>query len=219
MNENIITAAEITPDYIAAQQEKWKAAANAEHAAASAYLEDLDTRKAALAKQEDAYNAELDKLNTARKELSAKINDLSSRGLIDAAAEVDAELESLDKSITSIERKLRLVSAAELKGDPKLYRAAKAAHEAAEVERSPYREKIDELKSLVAAEIKRLEIVKRELQYAKDRDPGYYAAQAFAKVDRHFRDLDRAEREAAEKAAAERRAAEAARGSVHYVLT
>ena len=44
-------------------------------------------------------------------------------------------------------------------------------------------------------------------------DPGQYAANTFTKVDRHYRDLDRLECEAAEKAAAERKAAERERGA------
>ena len=214
MNEQKkIAAADITTEFIAAQQEKWRAAADAAQKATDAYNTDLNTRKAALAQQATAYQTELAKLNAARKALAAKINDLSSRGMIDEAAEADAELESLDKSISTLERKLRLVSTAELKGDPKLYSAAKAAHDAAEAERTPYRESIATLQQIVKAEIQRLESIQSELGYAMNRDPGQYAASTFTKIDRHYRELDRLECEAAEKAAAERKAAEAERGS------
>ena len=208
-----ITAGSINAEYIAAQAEKWQAAADKAKAAAEAYLTDLETRKAALTEQAAAYQNELSTLTTQRKKLAAKINDLSSRGQIDEAAEADAELEALDKSISTLERKLRLVNAAELKGDPKLYKAAKAAHDAAEAERTPYRESIATMQQIVNAEIERLERMQKELRYAMGADHGYYATVAFEKVNRHYMDLDRLEHEAAEKAAAERKAAESERGA------
>lgn len=209
-----ITAGEINAEFITAQAGEWQTAADKAKTAAEAYLTDLETRKAALAEQTVGYQAELDKLTTQRKKLAAKINDLSSRGQIDEAAEADAELEALDKSISTLERKLRLVSTAELKGDPKLYSAAKATHDAAEAERTPYRAKIDDLQQIVKLELERLESMQRELHYAMGRDPGRIANSVFEKVDRHYRDLDRLEREAAERAAAERKAAEAERRSI-----
>lgn len=208
-----ITAGEINAEFITAQAGEWQTAADKAKTAAEAYLTDLETRKAALAQQATGYQTELAKLYAKRKELAAKVNDLSSRGMIDEAAEVDTELEALDKSIATLERKLKLVSTAELKGDPKLYIAAKAAHDAAEAERTPYRESIATLQQIVKAEIERLESIQTELGYAMNRDPGRFAANAYEKVDRHYRDLDRLEREAKEKAAAERKAAEAERGS------
>ena len=212
MKQNTIPA-EINTEFITAQAGEWQAAADKAKAAAEAYLTDLETRKAALAEQAAGYQTELDKLTTQRKKLAARINDLSSRGQIDEAAEADAELETLDKSISTLERKLRLVSAAELKGDPELYKAAKAAHDAAEAQRSPYRAKIDTLQQIVKTELDRLESMHRELHYARDRDPGHIANSVFEKVNRHYLDLDRLEREAAKKAATERKAAEAERGS------
>lgn len=209
-----ITAGEINAEFITAQAGEWQAAADKAKTAAEAYLTDLETRKAALAEQAAGYKTELATLTAQRKKLAAKINDLSSRGMIDEAAEADAELESLDKSISTLERKLRLVSTAELKGDPKLYSAAKAAHDAAEAERTPYRESIATLQQIVKAELERLENMKRELEYARNRDYGHIANSVFEKVNRHYLDLDRLEREAAEKAATERKAAEADRGSV-----
>ena len=212
MKQNTI-AAEINGEFIAAQADEWQAAADKAKVAAEAYLTDLETRKAALTEQAAGYKAELSTLTTQRKKLAAKINDLSSRGQIDEATEADTELEALDKAISTLERKLRLVSTAELKGDPKLYKAAKVAHDAAEAERTSYRESITALQDIIAVEIKRLEEMQTELRYARDRDPGRIANSVFEKVDRHYRDLDRLAREAKEKAAAERKAAEAERGS------
>lgn len=208
-----ITAGEINAEFITAQAGEWQTAADKAKTVAEAYLTDLETRKAALTEQAAGYKAELSTQTTQRKKLAAKINDLSSRGQIDEAAEADAELKKLDKSISTLERKLRLVSTAELKGDPELYRAAKAAHDAAEAERAPYRVKIDTLQQIVKAELERLESMQQELRYARDRDPGRATNSVFEKVNRHYLDLDRLEHEAAEKAAAERKAAEAERGS------
>lgn len=201
-----ITAGGINAEYIVAQAENWQEAVDNAKAAAEAYLTDLETRKAALTEQAAGYQDELSALTAQRKKLAGKINDLSSRGQIDEAAEADAELEALDKSISTLERKLRLVNTAELKGDPELYRAAKAAHDAAEAERTPYRENITTLRNIVEAEMERLKSVQRELRYAMDSNPGRIADSVFEKVNRHYLDLDRIEQEAKEKAAAEWRA-------------
>lgn len=213
MKKENITAADITGEFISAQAGEWQAAADKAKAAADAYLADLETRKAALAEQAAVYQNELNKLSADRKKLAAKVTDLSSRGKIDKAAEADAELETLDKSISVLSRKIRLVNTAELKGDPTLYQAARAAYSAAEAERTPYRVKIDALQQIVESELERLKSMKRELHYARDRDPGYYANAVFDKVNRHYLDLDRLKCEAAEKAAAERQAAEKEAGA------
>lgn len=213
MKQENITAADITGEFISAQAGEWQATADKAKAAADAYLADLETRKAALAEQAAVYQTELNKLSADRKKLAEKVTDLSSRGKIDKAAEADAELETLDKSISVLSRKIRLVNTAELKGDSQLYKTAKAAHDAAEAERAPYRVKIDALQQIVEAELERLKSMQRELHYARDRDPGRYAAATFDKVNRHYLDLDRLQREAAEKAAAERKAAEKEAGA------
>ena len=208
MKHKDIIAAEINAEFITAQQENWRAAAEAAQKAADAYNTDLNTRKAALAQQANGYQTELAKLNAKRKELAAKVNDLSSRGMIDEAAEVDTELEALDKSIAALERKLKLVSTAELKGDPKLYKAAKAAQDAVYAERTKYTETVRALTATVREEQKRLEDVERELRYTYPGSVGAGADEVFHKVQRHYLDLDRKEREAKEKAAAEKAAAE-----------
>ena len=215
--ENII-AADINDEFITAQAGKWQVAADKAKAASETYLKDLEMRKTALTKQAVSYQAELSQMNAKREKLAAKVNDLSSRGKIDKAAEADAELEALDKMIATLERKLRLVNTAQLKGDAELYEAAKTAHEACEAEREPYRLTINALRNIVEAEIKRLEKVKHELFYARERDPGCYAGQAFAKVERHYQELDRKEREAEERKAAAQRGDEMKRGAYSWTL-
>lgn len=213
MKQNTI-AAEINAEFITAQAGAWQAAADKAKAAAEAYLADLEARKATLDEQSAGYKAELDQLHEQRTNLATTINDLTSRGRVDEVLGLDAEMESLCKSIETVERKISILGKAKLKGDQELYNAAKAAHAAAEAERAHYRENIAALQQIVKAEIDRLEKVERELSSAISRDVGYYAAQTFEKVKRHFLDLDRLAREAVEKAAAERKAAEAERGSV-----
>lgn len=212
MNEQKkISAGEINAEFITAQAGEWQAAADKAKAAAEAYLTDLEARKAALEKQAAEYRAQIESKKKQRKALAGKINDLSSRGMIDEAAEADVELETLDKAITTLERKLKLVSTAELKGDPKLYKAAQVANAAMLACQPVYKQNMRDLRAIVEAEMERLEKIKKELWYAEDRNHGYYAGNAFEKVDRHYRDLDRIEREAKERAAAEQAAAEKAR--------
>ena len=218
MNEQkTITAAEITPEFIEGQATEIKGLAQKAKEAADAYMADLDRRKAALEKQAAEYRAQIEAKKKQRKALAGKINDLSSRGMIDEAAVADVELEALDNAITTLERKLKLVSAAELKGDPKLYKAAQEANSAMVAGQPVYRQHMRDLRAIVSAELERLEKIEKELWYAADRNHGYYASNAFEKVDRHYRDLDRVEREAKERAAAERAAAEKARNIRHIV--
>ena len=197
-----VTAAELTPEFIEAQAAEFNDLVQKAKTAADTYLADLDQRKAALAEQASGYQTELAKLNAARKALAGKINDLSSRGMIDEAAEADVELEALDKAISTLERKLKIVSTAELKGDPKLYQAAKDAHAEMVAGQPIYREKIQKLISVANEEIARLEEIAKDLGYMRDRNHGHYATNVFTRVDRHFRELDRIEREVKERRAA-----------------
>lgn len=191
MNTNILTADKINSAFIDQQALSWKSAAEEASLTAQAYLDDISKRKAALTEQADVFQKQLDQLITQRKALAAKINDLSSRGKIDDATKADLELEALDKSITTLERKLRLVNSAELKGDPELYQAAKSARDAMNAEYTPYRRNCSELIQIVEKEISRLESVKKDLWYAYDRNYSYHAERLFSKVDQHFHDLDR----------------------------
>lgn len=208
MKNKKFTAAEINKDLIESQAADLRKAADNLKEAAQAYLADLDKRKAALAKQAADYQAQLDKATAQRKALAAKVTDYTSRGQIDEAAEADTELEALDKDISTLSRKLRLVKGAELKGDPKLYAAAKAAQDAVNAERTKYTETVRALTSTVREEQKRLEDVERELRYTYPGSVGAGADDIFTKVQRHYMELDKKEQEAKAKAAAEREAAE-----------
>lgn len=209
MNEQKkITAAEINKDLIDREAGDLLKAADNLRAAAQAYLADLDTRKAALANQAADYQTQLDEAMARRKELAGRITDYTSRGQIDEAAEADAELETVDKHIATLGRKLRLVKGAELKGDPKLYKAARNAQDAVHAERTKYAETVKEFAATVSEEQKRLEKVEREMRYVHPGSIGASADDVFTKVQRHYLELDRKEREAKEKEKAAREAAE-----------
>ena len=125
-------------------------------------------------------------------------------------------LETMDKEIVKLGRKLRLLQNAEVKGDPALYKAAKAAQDAVTAERTKYIETIRAFDSTVRDEKKRLEDMERELRYTHPESVGLGADDEFTKVDRHFRDLDRAQREAKEKAEAERAAAARNANTIYF---
>ena len=194
---------EVTAESINQLAAPWITAAENANAAAVEYADNIKLRRAALEAQEHEIRGQLDALYKQRDTLIEKINDLFSRSKFDEAAEVDACLEAVGKEIAALTRKLGLVSSTNLKGDPTLHKAAKAAYEAMEAERAPYCESIAALQAAVAAEIQRLEAVSNDLYYAALKDPSRYACDAFHKVDRHFRELDRIEQESKEKAAAE----------------
>lgn len=217
--KNRISPNEITTEIINQQAEAWSKAAEKAHAAATEYMDNLNQRKSVLESQARKIQGQLEELNGQKAALTAKINHLSSCCKFDEAAEEDTRLEAVEKEIAALTRKLGLVSSTKLKGDPALYKAAKAAYEAMEAERAPYRASIAELQATVAAEIQRLEAVSKDLFCAANRDPSRYACDAFHKVDRHFRELDRIEQESKEKAAAQRKAQQEMAGRTFRVLT
>lgn len=211
-----ITAAEINKERIESEATNLQQAASKLKEAARAYFADLDTRKAALAKQAADYQDIFDDATEQRKELAEKIADLTSRGQIDEAAEEYANLEAMDKEIVIIGRKLRLLQNAEVKGDPELYKAARAAQDAVYAERTKYMETVRNMAATVEEEKKRLETMERELRYTRPECVGLAADDEFTKVDRHYKDLDRAQRETKEKAAAEQAAAARKANTVYF---
>lgn len=220
MKAEVITAADITPEFIEAQAKDWVAAAATAKAAAEAYLTDVDNRKKSLEEQVAKYTGELAALKKERDKLAAKILDLSSRGKIEDAAGVDIQVEEQDKKIAMLTRKLKICNAADLKGDPKLYAAAKTAHAAMVAERTPYMERIAEISKAVREEIARLEKIEKELSYKRMFDPGAHGANSqWEKVNRHFCDLDRLEKEAEERRIAEYKAAKENAGHTRIVFT
>ena len=215
-NTQKIKAAEINKDRIESEAADLRNAAENLKAASRAYFEDMETRKAELAKQaadfQDVFNDAMEQ----RRALADTIADLTSRGQIDEAASEYENLETMDKEIVKLGRKLRLLQNAEVKGDPALYKAAKAAQDAVTAERTKYIETIRAFDSTVRDEKKRLEDMERELRYTHPESVGLGADDEFTKVDRHFRDLDRAQREAKEKAEAERAAAARNANTIYF---
>ena len=215
-NTKKIKAAEINKDRVESEAADLRNAAENLKAASRAYFEDMETRKAELAKQaadfQDVFNDAMEQ----RRALADTIADLTSRGQIDEAASEYENLETMDKEIVKLGRKLRLLQNAEVKGDPTLYKAAKAAQDAVTAERTKYIETIRAFDSTVRDEKKRLEDMERELRYTHPESVGLGADDEFTKVDRHFRDLDRAQREAKEKAEAERAAAARNANTIYF---
>ena len=214
-----ITPAEITLEFITAQSEDWNNSAAEAVAAADAYLADIAERKNTLEAQAQEYQTQADKLKAQRKTLAAKIVDLSSRGEIDAAAEADAKLEELDKRLSSIERKLKIVNAVDHKGEAALYTAAKEAHTAMEAQRIAYKERLGELAQTINVEIARLqEALKKIGDMRSYYSPSDEASRKFTAVDRHYNEIEKIEQAYREKAAEERKAQEAQRGHTRYVF-
>lgn len=215
-NTKKIKATEINKDRIESEAADLRNAAENLKAASRAYFEDMETRKAELAKQaadfQDVFNDAMEQ----RRALADTIADLTSRGQIDEAAVEYEQLEKTDREIAKLGRKLRLLQNAEVKGDPTLYKAAKAAQDAVTAERTKYIETIRAFDSTVRDEKKRLEDMERELRYTHPESVGLGADDEFMKVDRHFRDLDRAQREAKEKAEAERVAAARNANTIYF---
>lgn len=218
-NNRTITPAEITPELITAQTEEWKNSAAEAVVAAEAYLADIEERKRTLETQAQEYQTQVDKLKAKRKTLAAKIVDLSSKGDIDAAAEADAKLEELDKKLAGFERKLRIVSAVDLKGEAALYTAAKEAHTAMEEQRGIFKQKLEELAKTVNEEIGRLrEVLDKIGSMSRYYSPCDEANRKFTAVDRHYNEIEKIEQAYREKAEAERKAQEAQRGHTRYVF-
>ena len=208
-NEHInLTPAELTSDIASPAYKKWTAAVDAAEEAAKAYFDNVAQRKATLEKQAAECRGQLQKWQGQRKTLAAKVIDLSSRGLIDKAAEVDARMEKLDNKISTTERKLRLVDAAEPKGDPKLYQAAKTAMEAMAAEETQFNSFVGSIATIANAEKNRLSEITALISNLRCYGGGHAqnAAADFKRVDRHFRELDRLEREARERYNAEQAA-------------
>lgn len=218
MNIQEITAREITAEIVGQQGSVWKQAVEDAKAAAEAYMQDLESRKAALAKRAEEYQAQAEEQKTARNRAAAEVTDLTSRGRFDEAAVAECEVEKLDNSISMLERKLRLVNSAEMKGDSGCYEAAKQAHEAAEEARNTYSEALSHLYATAQAEVSRLHEIMTRISNLTNYVRNYAPDDGFQKVDRHFRDLDRIERETKERWQAEQDAKRTERKGITQVV-
>lgn len=201
------TPAEITAEMISQAYNKWKNAADSAEEAATAYFAAIQERKSLLETQTRTYQDQLDVMNAQRKALSAKVVDLTSCGRAKEAADADAQMEALDKRISGLERKLRVVDSAEPKGDPILYQAVQTAKAELEAEEKRYRDFADSIFTTANQEMQRLNDIKirvsNTIQYG---GPSHNVQRSFSRVDRHFRELDRLEREATERYQAEQEA-------------
>ena len=205
-----IRAEEITAETIEQQANAWKQATAEAKDASAAYTADLAARKAVLSQRAAEYQKQVDDLRVARKTRAAEVNDLTSRDRFDEAVEAELRVEKLDKTISMLERKIQMVSSAELKGDPGCYEVAKQAHEKAEAERQKCADALSQLYQTAQAEISRLREVMTRITNMSSYVCAYGPDDGFDAVDRHFRELDRIEREARERWQAEQAAQKAA---------
>ena len=205
-----IKAGEITAEIIEQQADTWKQAVESASEASAAYMQDLESRKAALEKQEADFRKEINDLRAVREKSAIKVNDLASRSQFDEAVEEEYNVERLDKTIEKMERKARMLKAGNLKGDASCYEVAKQAHEKAEAERQKCGDALSQLYQGVQAEISRLREIKDRISNLSNYVRSYGPDDGFDAVDRHFRELDRIEREARERWQAEQAAQKAA---------
>lgn len=211
MDNQEIKAGEITADIIDQQADSWKQAVEESTSASEAYMADLADRKEALAKRASEYQVMAKKTKKARDKAAEQVTDLTSRGRFDEAAAAEIKVEKLDQTISVLGRKIRLVSTAELKGDSDLYEVAKQAHEKAESEREACVDGLHQMYCAVQGEIHRLNEMKTKISNLSEYVRKFGPNDNFISVDRHFRELDRIERENRERWQAEQ-AAQKARG-------
>lgn len=210
MDMKEIRAGEITAETIDQQADAWKQAVEDSTSASEAYMADLADRKAALVQRTAEYQKQVDDLRVARKKRAAEVNDLTSRCQFDEAAAAEFKVEKLDETISMLERKIRLLNSAEMKGDPDCYEVAKQAHEKAESEREACVDGLHQMYLAVQNEIQRLQEMKTKIGNVSAFVRRFGPNDNFSAVDRHFRELDRIEREARERWQAEQAAQKAA---------
>lgn len=220
MDMKEIRAGEITAEIIEQQADAWKKATEEAKEASGAYTADLEARKAALVQRAAEYQKQIEDLGVARKKRAEEVNDLTSRDRFDEAVEAEFQVERLDRTITMLERKIQLVSSAEMKGDSGCYGVAKQAHEKAENERQKCADALSQLYHTAQTEISRLREILTRISNMSSYVRSYGPDDGFDAVDRHFRDLDRIEREARERWQAEEAAKKVAgnRAKVQIVL-
>ena len=146
-------------------------------------------------KRAGEYQTQLNLLTEERKSLAEKVTDLSSRGEIDEAADVDAKVEEMDRTISSLQHKLRLVNASGLKGDPGCYVTAKQRHTVTEEERDKCVEALNQLYQKVQAEVCRLRELLTQIGHLSSYVRKYGCDDNFNSVDRHYREIEREARE------------------------
>ena len=101
---------EVTAESINQLAAPWITAAENANAAAVEYMDNLKQRQFVLATQEQGIRAQLADLNKQQNTLIDKINDLSSCCKFAEAAEEDTRLESVEKEIAALTRKLGSVA-------------------------------------------------------------------------------------------------------------
>ena len=184
-----------------------------------AYMDDVATQDGRIKAREAAYQEQLEKLQVLEKKQGAAVAQAVAKGKQSAADQAEAELDATDEKIAALKKKRALMSGAAAKGEPELYAKAKADMEAATAAAEEYRANLAALRDAIEQEKERLEKMSDRLrfmlfgpiQYPSSTNFAAAAQSAFTKVDRHYKDLDRIEAEAAQKAKEQRKAEEAER--------
>lgn len=189
--KKILTAAEITQEMITSALAPWRSALENAQSAFQAYWDDVERRKAALDEQAQGYLSEINNFAAKRKNLAPKINYLASKGQIEEAAAVELELVNIDKSIADLQRKLKLISAAELHGDKQLYHAAETAYQAAIDQGKKYDDYLNELAKIVNEERSRLFALSNRIgnmggNFQESWGPAHDAKKAHDKLNNHY---------------------------------
>lgn len=214
MKKNV-TAAKITEEYIKSTAADVIEASEKVKTAANLYLEDVVSREKALDEQAKEYSNQIEIKTKERKKLAEQVTDLASRGKIEEAADGDVQLETLDNELARLKRKLKLLQSTTLKGDADLYKEMKNALDKVAELQQEHKLYIRALVPVVEEEMKRLERIKKELWWEAERN---YIGGNFDKVERHYHDLDRKEREAKEKEAELRKEEAKKKGGTYYVF-
>lgn len=175
----------ITPEAMEAMLDPAREANTALNEAMAAYENDLDTRRAALDKQAADLDATIKTLKTQIKALESQSREAASRGDLDTAADLDEKAESLRKQLATTNRKRRIASSTELKGDADLFKAITAAKKAYEKAEATGQKYVQETRAVVdewAAFFKHLQDKTKFVgRYGPHMDGSRYE-----KIDHHF---------------------------------
>ena len=153
--------------------------------AMAAYENDLTTRRAALDKQAAGLDAKIKTLKTQINALESQSREAASRGDLDAAADLDEKAEALRKQLSTANRKRRIATSTELKGDADLFKAitvAKKAYEEAEATGQKY---VQEARAVVDEWAKFFEQLQDKAQFVGRYGP-HMDGSRYEKIDHHF---------------------------------
>lgn len=175
----------ITPEAIDSLWEPAKQASAAVSAAMQEYEKDLQTRQTAIDKQVSELEATISTLTAQIDALEEKSRDAASRGDLDTAADFDEQAETVRKDLSIAQRKRRIATGAELKGDPSLFDAVKAARTHYNEACTSSREFVCEAVSIVAEWAEFFESLHKKTMWKADYCPSMDSYK-YEKIEHHF---------------------------------